>query len=254
MILRRLTEACRKQDWFTVLIETLIVVLGVFLGLQVNNWNEARSDRERAQQYLSRIEAELQTDIKALDRNADQWQAVADYGNTAIRYAETGELNGASEWEVLLAFLHASQSFPLTFVNTTYSELRSAGELSLLGDPGLQAALADYYVLVAARRGGDRPYGLLPKYRENIRGRMRSDIMGYYWSACYEQSIGIEIMKDCPPPEEIEDIGDVIDALSADQEIVDSLRYWVGEQRMAAELAGFDSNRAQNLIDRINAQ
>ena len=43
MILRRLTDALRKQDWFTVVIETLIVVLGVFLGLQVNNWNEARA-------------------------------------------------------------------------------------------------------------------------------------------------------------------------------------------------------------------
>ena len=42
MILRRLTDSFRKQDWFTVAVETLIVVLGVFLGLQVNNWNAAR--------------------------------------------------------------------------------------------------------------------------------------------------------------------------------------------------------------------
>jgi hypothetical protein len=40
MILRRLSDAFRKQDWFTVAVEILIVVLGVFLGLQVNNWNE----------------------------------------------------------------------------------------------------------------------------------------------------------------------------------------------------------------------
>ena len=32
LILRRITEAFRKQDWFTVAVETLIVVLGVFLG------------------------------------------------------------------------------------------------------------------------------------------------------------------------------------------------------------------------------
>ena len=45
MILQRLATAIRKQDWFTVIIETLIVVFGVFIGLQVNNWNEARKDR-----------------------------------------------------------------------------------------------------------------------------------------------------------------------------------------------------------------
>ena len=44
MILRRLTTAFRKQDWFTVAVETLIVVFGVFIGLQVNNWNEARQN------------------------------------------------------------------------------------------------------------------------------------------------------------------------------------------------------------------
>ena len=37
MILRRLATSIRKQDWFTVFIETLIVVFGVFIGLQVNN-------------------------------------------------------------------------------------------------------------------------------------------------------------------------------------------------------------------------
>ncbi|WP_299949230.1 hypothetical protein [Hyphomonas sp. BRH_c22] len=38
MILRRITDAFRKQDWFTVAVETLIVFFGVFIGLQVNNW------------------------------------------------------------------------------------------------------------------------------------------------------------------------------------------------------------------------
>ena len=37
MILRRLATALRKQDWFSVAVETRIVMFGVFLGLQVNN-------------------------------------------------------------------------------------------------------------------------------------------------------------------------------------------------------------------------
>ena len=42
MILRRLTNAIRNQDWFTVVIEPLIVVFGVFKGIQVANWNAER--------------------------------------------------------------------------------------------------------------------------------------------------------------------------------------------------------------------
>jgi hypothetical protein len=59
MILRRLTTAFRKQDWFTVAVETLIVVFGVFIGLQVNNWNTAREGREQERNYLARLHEEV---------------------------------------------------------------------------------------------------------------------------------------------------------------------------------------------------
>ena len=35
LILRRLATSIRKQDWFAVVIETLIVVMGVYLGIQL---------------------------------------------------------------------------------------------------------------------------------------------------------------------------------------------------------------------------
>lgn len=64
MILRRLTTAFRKQDWFTVAVETLIVVFGVFIGLQVNNWNTARLDRVMEQQLFVRIKGEVEGAIR----------------------------------------------------------------------------------------------------------------------------------------------------------------------------------------------
>jgi len=254
MILRRFTDALRRQDWFTVTIETLMVVLGVFLGLQVNSWNEARADAERSREYLSRIRAELVSDMTQLERHRGLWQVGANEGYVAISYAETGARGGATDWEILRAFLHASQSFQLSFVDTTYSELLSAGELRLIPDADLRSALADYYVLVAARRGGQGPYQLLPEYREMVRGRMRSDIMRYYWQACYQQSAGVTTFIDCPPPEGVTGIAEAIRQLAADQEIMDALRYWADTQRMAVELAGVDLGRAQSLIDRVDDQ
>jgi len=76
VILRRIA-AFRRQDWFTVTLETLMVVLGVFLGLQVNNWNEARADGERSREYLSRIRAELVADMTELERHSGLWQVAA---------------------------------------------------------------------------------------------------------------------------------------------------------------------------------
>ncbi|MEM8774655.1 MAG: hypothetical protein AAGF53_06450 [Pseudomonadota bacterium] len=51
MLLRRITKHVKDQNWFAVGLDFLIVVIGVFIGLQVNTWNEARQDRVVAAQF-----------------------------------------------------------------------------------------------------------------------------------------------------------------------------------------------------------
>src|SRR5687767_1423504 len=52
MILRRLTENLRAQNWTAIGIEFLIVVIGVFIGTQVSNWNEERIERRETERML----------------------------------------------------------------------------------------------------------------------------------------------------------------------------------------------------------
>lgn len=253
MILRRITEHVKTQNWFAVGIDFLIVVVGVLMAFQITAWNVERAERKRSQEYLSRIRADLMADMTQLQRHREFWERVAEEGYAAIRYAETGDMDGATEWEVLRSFLHASQAWQFTFIDATYSELRSAGELRLIPDADLRSALADYYVLVAARRGGLGPYHLLPDYREWVRGRMPSDILRYYWRACFEQAAGVQIFVECPPPEGASNVNEILEELAADQAIADALRYWIDTKSMAVELAGFDLGRARLLIDRMDA-
>ena len=42
MILRRVIAHFRKQEWTAIALDFLIVVVGVFVGIQVSNWNAAR--------------------------------------------------------------------------------------------------------------------------------------------------------------------------------------------------------------------
>lgn len=50
MILQRIASAIKRQDLSQIIIEIMIVVIGIFLGLQVDDWNENRKDvvEERA--------------------------------------------------------------------------------------------------------------------------------------------------------------------------------------------------------------
>jgi hypothetical protein len=119
----------------------LIVVLGVFIGTQVSNWNSDRLDQRRAQGYLLRIEANLDRDRRGIDGAATYWAELMQYGETAVAYAERGALAEGSPWKTVLAFYQASQMLPFSLDDTTYQELKSAGDLGLNHDANLLTSL-----------------------------------------------------------------------------------------------------------------
>lgn len=64
MILTRLANAIRHQNWSQIITEILIVVIGIFLGLQVTEWNEGRVERLEERDYLERLVMELKETIQ----------------------------------------------------------------------------------------------------------------------------------------------------------------------------------------------
>ncbi len=59
MILRRITEHVKAQNWTAVALDFLIVVVGVFIGLQVQQWTVERERRASEQRYLIRLHGEF---------------------------------------------------------------------------------------------------------------------------------------------------------------------------------------------------
>ena len=49
--------------------EIILVVVGILIALQVNNWNEGRKDRESEIQILKEIHSNLHTDLEEFERN-----------------------------------------------------------------------------------------------------------------------------------------------------------------------------------------
>ena len=63
MILRRVIAHFRKQEWTAIGLDFLIVVVGVFIGIQVSNWNDARAERSIADHHLTEIAEDLQAHL-----------------------------------------------------------------------------------------------------------------------------------------------------------------------------------------------
>lgn len=66
MILRRIASALRRQDEFAVAIEFVIVVVGIFVGLEVSNWNEERKLAAQERSYLVQMREEAADNVTAV--------------------------------------------------------------------------------------------------------------------------------------------------------------------------------------------
>ncbi|WDI32184.1 hypothetical protein PUV54_03130 [Hyphococcus flavus] len=67
MLLRRVIEHVKTQNWTAVALDFVIVVVGVFIGIQVSNWNDARGERQRETQILGDIATDIAADIEGYD-------------------------------------------------------------------------------------------------------------------------------------------------------------------------------------------
>jgi hypothetical protein len=229
MILRHVIAHFRKQEWTAIAIDLVIVVLGVVIGIEVSNWNAARADRERAHGYLERVRDDLDADIAGYRDRLDFWRGVAAFGARGLAYAETGDAAGASQWELLLAYFQASQVGAFNLTEATYDELRSAGELGLLGDPGLRDRLASYYTNSYVPALSESP-----EYRKHVRGIIPLDIQLYIWEKCWQvDPSGQQRALACRSPVDEARAAAVVDAISDDTTLMQELRYWMSTMRVA---------------------
>lgn len=79
MILRKLADAIREQNWSTVILEILIVVVGIFIGLQVDGWNDGRKKQQDIELQLLRIADDAAVLLAETD------QLIVDFDNRIAR-------------------------------------------------------------------------------------------------------------------------------------------------------------------------
>jgi hypothetical protein len=59
MIIRRLTKHVKEQNWFAVILDFIIVVVGILIAFQITDWSETRKQEFETKRALSAIEVDL---------------------------------------------------------------------------------------------------------------------------------------------------------------------------------------------------
>ena len=249
MTLRRVIDHFRRQEWTAIAIDFVIVVVGVFVGIQVSNWNAARIDKARAHAYLERIRADLNADLANYGDRLAFWGRVLEYGAKGLSYAEKGDAGDQTQWDLLLAYFQASQVAEFFTTRTTYDELQSGGELGLISDLDLRDGLAQYYT-----NAGNPALTERPAYRMHVRGVIPLDVQLYIWGNCYHSDAsGRQQFVDCTSPIDGPRAAEIVDAIRGDAALMSELRYWMSTMHVASLIGRDRTANAVQLRSRVEA-
>lgn len=166
MLLRSVSKHVKDQNWTAVALDFVIVVVGVFIGIQVSNWNDERIVNEKKQLIHSRLQADFSMICSELERATSEHDNIMESLETLRIVLERGSARQEEDAEIRLALRNGYEYWQVSHRSGTFIELLSSGNLDLISDEGLRVALIRY-----DRRSQQSRFNL-----EQIRGSIHPDV------------------------------------------------------------------------------
>ena len=145
MIIKKLAAGFRNRDWIEILIELAIVVAGILIAVQVNNWAGERSDRKIEHAALERLLGEFENTIEELDHTIAYNDRLIGLQRQGVSAATGQSEVPAHDLPLRIGINTISFSPPLSTPRTTYDELTSAGQMQLIRSRDIREQIARFY-------------------------------------------------------------------------------------------------------------
>jgi len=124
--------------------EIVLVMVGILLALQVNNWNENRKNREKEKIYITNIQRDLKAQLVILRRatkgELSSYENLSNAQNSFHQYNEF-VVNTKSLAEISAV----NDRFTFNIVDTALDEIKSSGNLDIIQKGEVKDSLLKYY-------------------------------------------------------------------------------------------------------------
>ncbi|MEP7129735.1 MAG: hypothetical protein ABI770_01255 [Sphingomicrobium sp.] len=241
MILRRLTANLRTQNWTAIAIELVIVIVGVFVGTQVANWNQERSDKAAAQRMLVQLVPELRSQIEFFDQVKIYFATTRRYGDQALR-GWNGD-PGISDEQFVIAAYQASQVNGIGINPDSWSLTFGGEQLRNLDDPKIRRNME---IMLTSDYSPVEFKAVATPYREQVRHVIPIELQDAIREECGDRNIMgkegvilVTLPTGCPLKIEPKAAAATAAALRARPDLVGELRWHMAA--VATYLANVDT-------------
>ena len=180
--------------------EIILVVIGILIALQVNNWNQDRMAKMEAESFHQRLKEDLLNENTMLKERVSYYSKVEEHAKNVVNTLSNN--SNVLDSQFLIDVYQASQQWRYRNVRDTYDELISTGNIKLIPDQNLRKRIGLYY---------DETDVYLTvwykdtEYRELVRSHISIDVQEKIRVACeiwteVDQQIGGNvIIENCDP-------------------------------------------------------
>jgi hypothetical protein len=144
MIVKRLTQALKRQDWALVGIEFVLVVVGVLLAFQINEWASEREARNERNAATERLLEEAEQNVAYVRLGMSLQQKSIDELGYALGQVQAGQWRTADQQRMVSGLQAVTMVLPLAPPSAVYDDLLASGVFGKIGDVRLRSAIARY--------------------------------------------------------------------------------------------------------------
>jgi len=141
-IRRKLISENKMGKYFKYAIgEILLVVLGILIALQVNNWNNERISNKLVKQSLNRMKTDINNDIEGFEYNLKFYNKLEKRNDSIYNKLvnlDKGEVMSFRPWVIHVPGVISSN-------DQTYQEMLNTGNFYAIDDKDLISAISSYY-------------------------------------------------------------------------------------------------------------
>lgn len=249
MLLRRITQHVKAQNWFAVAIDFVIVIVGVFIGIQVANWNDERVKAQTETELLVALRAEITASIDTTNARVESYTQVADAAKRSLKFLATNEACNSDCWVILVDFMHASQWQPVNVARSTFDNMRRVG---LPKDQNIVEKIETY---LGQNDSATATYAVLPYYRDLVRQLVPIEAQEVYWKTCWSSTDDAEYYNlNCPKGVSDQVSSASVEKIAKHPEIQPYLTQWTGHVLNLPSAMDIQINSAKAAIEAIDAE
>jgi hypothetical protein len=213
--------------------EIVLVVIGILIALQINNWNEHRKERVQSVFYHERLINDLEMAIASLDVDIEWSKKVKTELNRATTILNKGIANDSTLRILDFAlgnYFRLNRQLPEI---TSYEEMKSSGQLNLIYNKSLRKEIAHYL------RGHHNITNIYAELNAKVN---QSEFLDSYVKYNEESTIGkVQFTYD-------------FSALASDKKVVNTLSRYAFHWEAKYSFASILKEEAEDLKSKINKE